>query len=120
MSKWLREILSAKMLSIIAFSLLTCLLYIIWINPLANGYELSIYDGLPSYFWFLLIIIILLGIAIIIHPLLTGKKSREWLFGFGIVLFCLTILILVHSFRGYPLSDPSDLNFHHRLTLQLG
>ena len=104
-----------KILGSFAFFCISYILYILITTPLADGYELSIYNAYPIYFWFAIILSLFSGILILIHQSL-NKKTNWWKLGFIIIFICISLLILTHSLRGYPLSNPSDLNYQHRLT----
>ena len=105
-----------KIFGSFAFLCIAFALLIIAFTPLAQGYEISIYDAFPFTFWFAIIIAIFFGMIILIHQALIEKKSYWWILGLFIVIICISFLILIHTLRGYPLSDPSDLNHHHRFT----
>jgi len=101
-----------KLLATIAFTLILLVLVIITITPSATGYEISIYDAYPLYFWFFLIGAIACGIIILVHQAFTEEKLNWWLAGFSVILFIVVfanlIIILLPIFRGYFISDVGD------------
>jgi hypothetical protein len=103
---------TTKILTIIAFLCIALVLYIIAITPPANGYELSIYDAYPAYFWAFLIGSIACGITILVLHAFAEEHSHWWLTGLVAVIFYSFILISLRTFRGYPFANPADLNDH--------
>lgn len=77
-------------------------------TPPASGYELSVYDAYPPYFWIFISISIALGILIlIIHS--SGEQKSQWRFvGLGLVIFSNSILIGLPFFRGYGFWPAGD------------
>lgn len=70
----------------------------------ATGYELSIYDAYPVYFWVALIVSILLGLLLILW---SGTQADEmtwyWLFGLIPLLVTYVIFLGLPAIRGYVL-----------------
>lgn len=81
---------------------------IISTTPPASGYEISIYEAYPTYFWLLLIISFSLGIAILIHQALVSERSMLWAGGFYIVVIVNIIVIILPILRGYFISSGGD------------
>jgi len=101
-----------KIIGIIAFIFIILALGIITRIPSANGYEISIYDEYPWFFWYILISAIACGIGILVNQAFAMNKSVWW--PIGICLFVLPnlIIILMPIFRNYFISDLSD-EVHH-------
>ncbi len=97
-----------KILATIAFIFLILELGIIALTPSATGYEISIYDAYPSYFWFILIAPIACGVVILLHQAFSEKKSNWWLVGLAIIIFSNSIFLLLPKFRGYALYGRDD------------
>ncbi|MDN7026095.1 hypothetical protein FGU65_14595 [Methanoculleus sp. FWC-SCC1] len=70
----------------------------------ATGYELSIYDAYPWYFWAALIASVLLGVLLILW---SGTRAQEmtwyWLLGLVPILLSYTIFLGLPLIRGYVL-----------------
>ncbi|CAD6490808.1 MAG: hypothetical protein ANIMEMIM_00020 [Candidatus Argoarchaeum ethanivorans] len=90
-----------KIFAIIGFSCIASALYIIAITPPATGYEISIYDAYPSYFWLFLIAAIACGIIILVRQAFAEKPSRWWIAGFSVIFFTNLVILLLPFFRGY-------------------
>lgn len=97
-----------KILAIIAFISITSALYIISLTPPAGGYELSIYDAYPVYFWIFIIISIASGVVILVYNAFTKIRSNWWIVGFFITILSNLIVISLPTLRGYFISDFSD------------
>ncbi len=101
-----------KILSIISFIFLALALYIIAITPPAGGYELSIYDAYPPYFWLFIIGSIACGICILVFQAFSQQKSSWWLVGFLVIIFSNLIFLTLPSFRGYAIYGRADTLSH--------
>jgi len=66
-----------KLSSIICFLFIIAALVLIRKNP-SQGYEVSIYNAIPSPIWILLISAIFGGTAIIIYQVLNIKEAGIW------------------------------------------
>jgi len=101
-----------KILSILAFLFIEFTLIIISTTPSASGYELSIYNTYPWYFWFFILMSIFCGVVIIIYSALTEKISNWWLLGLIIIIISDIIFLAVPFFRGYVLYGKGDTLDH--------
>lgn len=90
-----------KLLALVAFTFLICVLVMISITGPATGYEISIYSAYPPYFWFFLLSSLTLGIFILVRQAFSQKRNNWWLTGLGIVILSNAILLLLPYFRGY-------------------
>lgn len=97
-----------KIIAIIAFSFIILALTIIAGIPPASGYEISIYDAYPLYFWFVIIASIACGICILVRQAFAEQKSNWWAMGLFIIIFTNLIIILLPVFRGYFISSGGD------------
>ena len=97
-----------KIIGIIGFIFIILVLITIITTPPASGYEISIYDAYPWYFWFFICISITCGILILTHQAFVQEKSRWWSMGIFIIIFANLIIILLPIFRGYFISDLAD------------
>jgi hypothetical protein len=78
----------------------------------ANGYEISIYDVYPVYFWLFLIISIFCGFILMVTESLNDYESKQWILGFLVVLFSNVIILLLPFFRGYSVLGRGDVLSH--------
>jgi hypothetical protein len=106
------EIIALKILSIIAFIFITLALTIIAKTPPASGYEVSIYDAYPWYFWFFIISSISLGLLIQTKYIFSEKESNFWYIGLFVVVFTTVIILLLPIFRDYYTIGRGDLLSH--------
>mgnify|MGYP006910657449 CR=1 FL=1 len=90
-----------KIVSTIAFIFIAISLDIIAKTSPTVGYEVSIYNAYPSYFWFLVIASIACGIGILLYQAFAQEKSRWWVLGLVIIILVNTIFLLMPEFRGY-------------------
>jgi len=101
-----------KMYKALALLALVCLDVALWIlatTPPVAGYEISIYDAYPWYFWLLIWVSIACGISILIHQAFSpDQKSRWWVAGLIIVISTNVIFLLLPLFRGYFITDLAD------------
>jgi len=88
--------------------LLTSILIIIYITPLASNYEIDIYGVYPWYFWLLFISALTLGCALIMF-----SKSKQLIsYGFIFVVITNVILLGLQFFRGYFFYGGGDIFTH--------
>ena len=102
-----------KITVVIASVSLTLALCIIAITPPATGYEISIYDAYPWYFWLFICGSISCGVVSLVrHSFSPGGKSNWWMASFYIVVLANVIVILLPVFRGYFLGSGGDTVTH--------
>lgn len=86
--------------------------------PSADGYELSIYDAIPSWIWILLfisIVLAMIGLAVIHEMDLT---NRHRILALSLAICINTTVLLIPSFRGYPSFYRGDAQRHIGLIRQ--
>lgn len=99
-------------LVIFAFISFALCLMIISRTPIADSYELSIYDSYPSYFWILLCFGIFTGIIILVSQAF-GNRCNPWdLIGLFIILIYNVMILSLPFFRGYRLYPTYDALSH--------
>ena len=102
-----------KIIAIIAFIFITLTLLIITRTPPASGYEISIYDVYPWYFWVFIITSIFMGQIILVRSALApDKNNRLWIFGFLAILTTNIILLFMPFIRGYATYGRGDVLTH--------
>jgi len=88
------------------------ILCIIAITPPVSGFELTIYNAYPLYFWYLFIVTLTCGIGILIHGALSIHKSKWWIAGLAIVILSNSIILALPYFRGYGFFPQGDAMTH--------
>ncbi len=91
-----------KIQAAIAFLLVSTAILLASGNP-ANGYEASIYTALPISLWITLFSLMIGGITVVVHQVLSGayKSSKLWLVGVLEILLAYVISLSLHMIRGY-------------------
>ena len=99
-----------KAIALIAFIFITLALTIIARTPPASGYEISIYDAYPHYFWYFLLAGITCGLCILVHQAFAEdeEKTKWWILGFSAILLTNFIILLLPIFRGYAFYGRGD------------
>lgn len=87
-------------MSIVSFIFINLSLAVIIDHPPASGYEASIYNVYPWYFWFFIISSIVCGIIILVYEASIERPAFWWL-GFLPIFFVNLIVLLLPFFRGY-------------------
>ncbi|WP_143052420.1 hypothetical protein [Methanococcoides vulcani] len=99
----------------LGFLTLCGILYVIYSTPNAAGYELTIYDAFPGYFFFLFIVAYFFGYSVIFGSL-KGKNETimYFVFAFLLILMANTILLSLSNLHGYWLygRGEGDVLFH--------
>jgi len=95
-------------------TLLLCLLIVLEIIVIisagpATGYEVSIYDAYPLYFWILQASSLTLGVFLLLRSALCSYNSLYIHAGLTIAIFSNVVLLLLPFFRGYIYLGWNDL-----------
>lgn len=101
-----------KVLSILAFIFIILALTIIAVTPSAAGYEISIYDVYPWYFWFLIIGVFVLTISVTLYQVFYKNVNCNLILIWIPALMMYFILFLLPFFRGYPSYGRGDVFTH--------
>ena len=101
-----------KMLLVINYVLLLSALLIILLTPPARGYEFSIYDAYPNYFWCLIIASIFLGQVCAVLSVLDDSTSKYWPLGFLAAVIANCLLLSLPVIRGYFIYGSGDVLTH--------
>ncbi len=100
-----------KIIAIIAFIFIILALLTLVFTPLAAGYEISVYNAYPWYFWIFLISSIFLGQIIIIIDIFYSSEeenNRTWFIGIITILIPVIILLFLPYIRGYFIYGRGD------------
>lgn len=104
----------SKLSIIIACLCLMISMMIILSMPRVSGYELSIYDAFPWYFWFFFLLSIIFGVGIIIMALINDTVQNLWSVGLLILILSNSLILLLPLFRGYSYGGGADADiFSH-------
>ncbi len=101
-----------KLISIMAFTIISLLTAISVITRPAITYEISIYDAYPFYFWVLVIFSLFIGITILIRSYSYENERDNWIFGFLSILLTNSILLLLPLLRNYFMFGRDDVMSH--------
>jgi hypothetical protein len=102
-----------KIIAIVAFIFIILALTIITKTPPASGYEISIYDAYPWYFWVFIITSIFMGQIILMRGTLSSDKTdNPWFFGFFAIITTNIILLFMPFIRGYATYGRGDVLSH--------
>ena len=111
--KFGNENVTIKIIAIIAFTFIISALTIISKTSPASGYEISIYDAYPWYFWVFIITSIFMGQIILVRSALSSDKSdRLCFFGFLAIITTNIILLFMPFIRGYATYGRGDVLSH--------
>jgi len=92
------------------YGLLLALTVVLWRTPAASVYEISIYDAYPWYFWLLACLTIIVGVVVIVRSAASG--TLDWVYGLGLLLSVVTLILLLPYFRGYVTFGRADVVTH--------
>jgi hypothetical protein len=111
----------SKWLALTGFGIVLALVVILLVTPGADGYNPSIYEAYPWYFWVLAGVALFLGQFVILRGALDGNPvPSSWRLGFVLSLLVAGILLFMPYIRGYPAYGRADPMSHvgHMLTIQ--
>jgi len=112
-----------KIEKIVSFSslLLIIISFIVIIRtPCSSGYEISIYEMYPTYFWFLLLFSFLGGQFILVkNSIYCNNSTFSGVFGIVIILLADFILISIPILRNYIIFGRADVLSHIGLVLDI-
>ncbi len=106
---------SLKIFSILSYFLITISLFIIIQTPLANGYEISIYNAYPWYFWVLITFILLLSTFLSLYMFFWGHKfntNKAFIHIWGPSFLSIFLVMILPYLRGYPIYGRGDTLSH--------
>lgn len=101
-----------KVLTITALIFLIFSLYYIIVNGEANGYEISIYNAFPLFFWITILLCLFFGITIVVLNIYRNNNSNFWSIGIIIIIITNLIILLLPYFRGYAIYGRGDTLSH--------
>lgn len=90
-----------------AVAVATSLLFVA-AEPIAAEYEISVYESQTAPFWFLLLVGILLGQAVVFESATPDGRHRYWKWGFALLIAANAVLLLLPALR-YHLYARGDM-----------
>lgn len=112
----IREDKLYKIAIVALYAVINLWLCILLNTPPAKGYEISIYNAYPPFFWFLFILTVIFGICLTIY-FLTHNISL-WRYSLPAILIADTIVLFLPTIRNYEFcaSGGSDIFVHLALS----
>jgi len=101
-----------KLILILGFFILVLISLIIMRTPAATGYEISIYEAYPIYFWMLIISSIFIGELVLLRYALNYNGSNLWVGGALLIVISNIILLFQPIIRGYAIYGRGDVLTH--------
>lgn len=102
-----------KVTSIIAFSFIMLSIAVIIKTSPSAGYEISIYEIYPWYFWAFIIASIFLGQMVLLIWVFSPEiNNNYWVIGFLGILITNTVLVFMPFIRGYTTYGRGDVLTH--------
>lgn len=81
--------------------------------PPAPGYEISLYQTYPWYYWVAVIGAVVIGLVLILEGAFDGEvDDRYWQLGMFLVLLTYAFLLFAPYVRGYPVYGRGDVLTH--------
>lgn len=99
-----------RLLALLSFTI--CLLFL-WQTPLVSGYEMSIYNSLPSFFWISITLALSFSITMIFYSFKNNSMNKI-MQSFILILIIYFLLLILPTVRGYKLysSGMGDILVH--------
>ena len=103
-----------KVLSILSALYIMVILSIIARIQVADGYEISIYQTYPLYFWLLIIVRFIVGIFYCLHVFFNEECLNGYFLSIPIftIIFTSMLMILLPFIRGYAIFGRGDVLSH--------
>jgi len=100
-------------LFLVIILLIISLLFIIANEKFASGYEPSIFNSYPAYFWLIIIILNVVGIYLLVNQSFNNDINNLGLIGFSILIFVNFLIISLPLLRGYIFFGRGDVLTHY-------
>ena len=98
-----------KIPAILGCLFLTLAAVIIAVTGPAHGYEISIYNAYPAFFWLLILLRLGFGLVILVGQAFANESSNPWVTGFVILLLTNMLLFLLPFFRQHLVYGRADV-----------
>ena len=111
--KLTRVRLRPKLIALIGVILLSIIVVKLHQVPPATGYEISVYQAYPWYFWAALVGTVLIGQSLIIRCAQKGDEDdQSWLLGVILIGVANAVLLFMPYIRGHAVYGRADLLTH--------
>lgn len=97
---------------LIAFIFIISSQIIIADTPPAAGYEISLYEAYPFYFWIFILAALSCGLYLLVNHAFSNHLSKWWMFGLIIPIYTNLLILLLPFFRGYATLGRYDVLSH--------
>lgn len=111
MQEFMRDDRYPKILSILGSLFIMLALITITSTAPSSGYEISIYNAYPWYFWVFIVASLACGISVLLYQAFAEEKSH-WMAGLIIIMLANSIFLLLPEVRGYALYGRGDALTH--------
>lgn len=102
-----------KLLATVSVWLLVLALFTLVVAGQARGYEISLYEALPTPFWVFLVGAVFAAQAgLLARAFDPAARSRLWVILFGALVLATVTLLLLPYIRGYPVYGRADVLSH--------
>jgi len=108
-----------KLLSLLAFNCLWLSLVVEILTAEPSGYEISIYNAFPWYFWLLILTAFAAGVVILVGQAFSSRTSAYWTLGYLAILISNGLILLLPFLRGYATSRAADVLSHIGYTVDI-
>ena len=97
-----------KILTAVGANCLSVAIFLAVVSPRAQGFEVSLVDAYPYYFWILAALATMCGISVIVLEAFAINESNRWISGLAVVAASNSLLLLLpllHGYASYPAGD---------------
>ncbi len=102
-----------KLIALVALLFNLLMVATLFVVPPADGYEPSLYDAYPWFFWVFVLGAFFMGQLAIFRSARSGYDGdRSWVFGLASLFIVNAVLIFMPYIRGYALYGRSDVMTH--------
>jgi hypothetical protein len=108
----LESAVRTKAFALIGLLFLGLVVLLLFVVPPADGYEMSIYEAYPWYFWAFVIGSFLVGQLVVLRSAMAGTDDDAWLVGVAFVMLTNAVLLFMPYIRGYPIYGRGDVLTH--------
>jgi hypothetical protein len=101
-----------KMIFTFSLLLINSIIFLLIYGGPARGYEISIYNSYPNYFWFLIILTLILGLFLITESALVSFIPSSGRLGLIVIFYVNLLILLIPLIRGYETYGRADVLSH--------
>ncbi len=111
----IKNIQITKIASIFSYFLIIISLFILLNYTSTSGYELSIYDAYPWYFWLIISTVFLIAVNLSLYQIIfrdTSFDKLDFFYLWSPAIFCYVLILLMPLIRGYTIYGWGDVLTH--------